>query len=532
MGRYDPVDVARYRAELLAIFAAVRAAPSFDARTLRHILRRHPRDGAGFFSKGQLLAGYRALVEAGDVTFERETFERLQMKPVRTQSGIAAVAVLTKPAGCPGRCIFCPDDPTMPKSYLAREPGAQRALRHRFDPYAQTRNRLNALYNTGHATDKIELIILGGTWGAYSHSYGEWFIQRCLDAMNGSDSASLHEAQTRNRRAASRCVGLTIETRPDWVTPDEVLRLRRLGVTRVQLGVQSLDERVLALNGRGHGVQAVRDACRLLRAAGFKLHLHWMPNLHGATPESDRADYARLWDDPDLRPDDLKIYPTALLAGTGLYELWQGGQYRPYDEATLIDLLADCKAQTPPYCRLTRVVRDIPADYIVEGSRASNLRETAQRRLAATGRQCRCIRCRELRDAPLEASALNLRVLRYDTGAGMEHFLTLETGEGRLAGFLRLLLPWDGREIARPAEIEGCALIRELHVYGRALHIGARGDDEAQHRGLGGQLLLAAEHSARQAGWRRIAVIAALGTQDYYAGRGFALGDLYMHKAL
>ena len=418
--RYEPIDVARYRVELLAIIEAVRAAPSVDARVLRHILRRHPRDGSGFFSKGQLVAAYRALVEAGDLPFERATFSRLQMKPVRTQSGVAVVAVLTQPDGCPGRCIFCPDDASMPKSYLAREPGAQRALRHGFDPYQQTRSRLTALHNTGHPTGKVELLILGGTWGAYPHSYGAWFIQRCLDALNGGDSASLHEAQRLNQQAPSRCVGMTIETRPDWVTPDEVLRLRRLGVTRVQLGLQSLDDRILALNGRGHDVEATRRACRLLRAAGFKLHLHWMPNLYGATPQSDREDFARLWADPDIRPDDLKIYPTALLAGTGLYDLWQQGTYQPYDEPTLVELLADCKAQVPPYCRVTRVVRDIPADYILQGSRASNLRETVQQQLAATERRCRCIRCREVGDVALDAGTVDLHVLSYETGAGLE----------------------------------------------------------------------------------------------------------------
>ncbi len=532
-GRYEPVDVARYRAELLAIIDAVRAAPTFDARVLRHILRRYPRDGSGFFSKGQLVAAYRALVEAGDLPFERETFSRLQMKPVRTQSGIAAVAVLTRPAGCPGRCIFCPDDASMPKSYLAREPGAQRALRHTFDPYQQTRSRLTALHNTGHPTDKVELLILGGTWGAYPHAYGEWFIQRCLDALNGCDSASLHEAQRLNPQAPSRCVGLTIETRPDWVTPDEIIRLRRLGVTRVQLGVQSLDDRILALNGRGHDVEATRRACRLLRAAGFKLHLHWMPNLYGATPQSDREDFARLWADRDIRPDDLKIYPTALLAGTGLYDLWQQGAYQPYAEAALVELLADCKAQTPPYCRLTRVIRDIPADYILEGSRASNLRETVQQHLAATGRHCRCIRCREVRDSSLQAAkSVELRVSSYETGAGQEHFLAMETNAGRLAGFLRLLLPWNDPAIERPAELEGCAVIRELHVYGPALGIGATGDGEAQHRGLGGRLLAAAEEIARSAGWRRLAVISALGTETYYQRHGFSLGELYMHKTL
>lgn len=530
--RYQPLDVAAHRAEVLAIIEAVRAAPSFDAQTLRRILRRFPRAGSGFFSKGQLLAAYRALVDAGELPFERETFSRLQMKPVRTQSGIAAVAVLTKPAGCPGRCIFCPDDPTMPKSYLAREPGAQRALRHSFDPFEQTRNRLTALHNVGHPTDKIELLILGGTWGAYPHPYGAWFIQRCLDAMNGQDSASLAEAQEFNQRAPSRCVGLTIETRPDWVTPDEVIRLRRLGVTRVQLGVQSLDERILAMNGRGHGVEATRTACRLLRAAGFKLHVHWMPNLYGATPEGDRADFARLWSDPDIRPDDLKIYPTALLSGTGLFELWQGGQYQPYDEATLVDLLADCKAQVPPYCRVTRVVRDIPADYIIQGSRASNLRETVQQRLASSGRRCRCIRCRELGDAVLDPDAVRLAVLRYETGAGLEHFLSMEAADGRLAGFLRLLLPWTDRAIPRPEELTGSALIRELHIYGRALTIGAAGEGEAQHRGLGSDLLAAAADIARVGGWRKLSVIAALGTQEYYRRRGFATGDLYMHQTL
>jgi elongator complex protein 3 len=531
-GKYEPVDVARYRVELLAIIEAVRAAPSVDARVLRHILRRHPRDGSGFFSKGQLVAAYRALVEAGDLPFERETFSRLQMKPVRTQSGVAAVAVLTEPAGCPGRCIFCPDDPAMPKSYLAREPGAQRALRHDFDPYQQTRGRLAALHNTGHPTDKVEMLVLGGTWGAYPHAYGQWFIQRCLDALNGRDSASLIEAQRLNQQAPSRCVGLTIETRPDWVTPDEVIRLRRLGVTRVQLGVQSLDDRILALNGRGHDVEATRRACRLLRAAGFKLHLHWMPNLYGATPDSDRADFARLWADPDLRPDDLKIYPTALLAGTALYELWQQGVYRPYDEATLIDVLADCKTQTPSYCRLTRVVRDIPADYILQGSRASNLREIVQQRLAATGRRCRCIRCREVGGAVLSLDAVDLRVLPYETGAGLEHFLSMEGPDGQLAAFLRLLLPWTDQTIERPAELQGCALVRELHVYGPALAIGATGGGEVQHRGLGGRLLAAAEQIAGNAGWRQIAVIAALGTEGYYRRRGFTRGDLYMHKTL
>lgn len=528
--RYAEIDVAGYRRELMAILDAIGAAPVFNEKVLRRVLRRHPRDGTGFFSKSQLVDAYRQFCAAGELTFEPETLNRLQMKPIRTQSGVAPVAVLTKPAGCPARCIFCPNDPDMPKSYLSREPGAQRALRHQFDPFEQTHSRLTALNNVGHPIQKVELLILGGTWSAYPHRYQEWFIHRCLDALNGQESTTLAEAQDRNEQAPSRCVGLTVETRPDWITPEEVVRLRRLGVTRVQIGIQSLDDRILALNNRGHDMEAARRACRLLRAAGFKLLLHWMPNLYGATPESDREDFARLWTDPDMRPDELKIYPCALVEDTELYDLWRQGQYVPYDEQTLIDLLADCKAQAPVYCRLSRVVRDIPSDYVVEGNRLSNLREEVQARLAAGGRKCRCIRCREVGDQAVEVDALQFRVTVIHTGAGEEHFIAAETPAGQLAGFLRLLLP--SGQVERPQELEGSAIIREVHVYGPALRIGASSGGEVQHLGLGGRLLAAAEDTARQGDWGDLAVIAALGTRDYYRRRGFELDELYMHKRL
>lgn len=514
---------------LRTIIEAVRSAPTFDHYTLRSILRQHPRDGAGFYNKAQLLAGYRSLVAAGVLPFERETLYRLQMKPVRTQSGVAPIAVLTKPAGCPGQCIFCPNDPAMPKSYLSLEPGAQRAAQNDFDPFRQTRARLEALQVSGHSVQKAELLILGGTWSAYSHSYAEWFVQRCFDALNGCDSTSLAEAHRLNEQAPSRCVGLTVETRPDWVTPDEVIRLRSLGVTRVQLGVQSLDDRILALNRRGHDVATTARACRLLRAAGFKLHLHWMPNLLGATPESDLVDFRRLWQHPDLRPDDLKIYPCSLLAGTGLYDIWRQGDYQPYDEPTLVALLAECKALVPPYCRVSRVVRDIPATYIVAGNRLSNLREAAQQYLSATGRRCACIRCREVRDQPVDRNRLHVQRLDYDTGAGQERFLSMETPEGRLIGFLRLLLPWRDRPSAAPAEVAGSALIREVHVYGPALQVGTDSEGEAQHLGVGRQLVAAAARLAAEAGFKRMAVIAAVGTRQYYRRLGFELQDLYMH---
>ena len=296
------------------------------------------------------------------------------MKPMRTHSGVAPVTVLTAPAGCPGECIFCPDDYRMPKSYIYDEPGCQRAERDGFDPYAQTLGRIRAFESIGHSADKVELLVLGGTWSAYSRDYREWFVRRCLDAMNAAgthdgyaDAATVQEAQHINARAQHRNVGLVVETRPDWVTPEEIRHLRSLGVTKVQIGVQSLDDDVLALNKRGHDVASVRRALGLLRTAGFKLQLHWMPNLLGATPQSDRADFARFFADPAIRPDEMKIYPCSLIAGTELYDRYLAGEYRPYALDELVELLADVKPTIPPYTRINRLFRDIPAHHIEAG---------------------------------------------------------------------------------------------------------------------------------------------------------------------
>jgi elongator complex protein 3 len=559
-------DARQQQDELLAIFAAVRAASSWDQHTLLRILARHGRDGKGsipgYFSKIELVTAYQQLTAAGVLPFERAVLRRLQMKPVRTASGVAPVTVLTEPAGCPGRCIFCPDAEGMPKSYLPDEPGARRAAQCGFDPFLQVRTRLETFAAMGHTADKVELLILGGTWSAYSRKYREWFVTRCLDAMNeevarpeiarpvfsgaghsGGDhpvtlspchQVTLSQAQSRNETAPHRNVGLVIETRPDWVTADEVVHLRRLGVTKVQLGVQSLDDRILALNQRGHDVAAVRRAVGLLRAAGFKLHLHWMPNLHGATPESDRADFARLWSDPGLRPDELKIYPCSIIAGTELYRIWQAGGYRPYTDAELVDLVADCKATIPPYCRVNRVFRDIPADDIVAGVKSSNLRQLAHTRMAERDQVCRCIRCREVRGHVVSEEGLRLVVHSYETAGSQEQFLSYETAEGRLAGFLRLSLParetsqvWD----ALP-EIAGAAMIREVHVYGPALEIGAESAGEAQHLGLGRRLIEEAKARAVAAGFDRLAVISAIGTRRYYERLGFDRGELYMTAPL
>lgn len=535
----EPHNLGPYEADLLALFDAVAAVPQWGARSLERLARRYLGPAAAArFTRDHLVHAYRTLADAGKLTSDPAVVARLQRKPTRTLSGVTPVAVLTKPYACPGRCIFCPTDELMPKSYLRDEPGAQRAYLEQFDPYAQTAGRIAALESIAHATDKIELLILGGTWSAYPRTYQAWFVHRCLDAMNEQETPDLAAAQQANQHAPHRNVGLVIETRPDWITPDEVRWLRTLGVTKVQLGIQSLDDRILALNQRGHTVEDSRRAVRLLRAAGFKLHLHWMPNLLGATPASDLADFQRLWSDPALRPDELKIYPCSLLAGTELMGYWERGEYAPYAEADLVDLLVQCKTAVPPDCRLNRVIRDIPSGNIVAGNRTVNLRQVVQRELARRGRHCQCIRCREVRGQRVDAAALRIDALSNSTDTSVEWFVRALTPEERLAGFLRLSLPrpfgdsnpLDAADVID--EIRGHAMIREVHVYGPALALGSTSRGEAQHIGVGGRLITTAQEIAAGHGFTRLAVIAATGTRAYYRRHGFALGELYMAKEL
>jgi elongator complex protein 3 len=316
-----------------------------------------------------------------------------------------------------------------------------------------------------------------------------------------------------------------VETRPDLITADEVRRLRWLGATKVQLGVQSLNDEILTLNKRGHTVADTRRAMRLLRLSGFKIVAHWMPNLQGATPESDLQDFHRLWRDPALRPDELKVYPTALLNDTELYERWQRGEFEPYSEETMVELLVRCKTSIPPYCRLNRLMRDIPAPNIVVGVKKSNLRQIVQQQMAREGLACHCIRCREVRGDPTNPDELRLETLSYETNATRELFLQYVNRQNDLAGFLRLSLP----EAEPPiAELHGCAMIREIHVYGPALGLGTDLETAPQHAGLGTQLIEEARRIAWRAGYDRLAVIAAVGTRPYYRERGFARHQLYM----
>lgn len=501
-------------------------------RKLSKAVRAHPLSEGGFVGKHVLVHAYRELTADGLWEPQPAVLRRIRMKPTRTLSGVTTVTVLTKPYPCPGKCVFCPTDYRMPKSYLPDEPGAMRALQHEFDPYDQTAARLQALEAIGHPTDKIELLILGGTWSSYRHDYQDWFLERCFAALNGREYGTLPEAQRANENARHRNVGLVIETRPDHVDRAEIARLRGLGVTKVQMGAQSLDDRILELNQRGHTVQQTRDAMRLLRAAGFKIVLHWMPNLLGATLESDRADFAVLWDDIDLRPDELKIYPCQLLENAELYEYWQRGKFTPYTTEQLIELIADIKPSIPAYCRVNRVIRDIPSTNVVEGNKRTSLRMDVHRELERRATQCRCIRCREVRGQTTDPEQLELHELRYAAGGAEEHFLSHVTPDDQLAGFLRLSLPGSNSPEIGLDELAGAAIVREVHVYGQSLELGAEQDGAAQHSGLGTRLMDAAEARARRAGYARLAVISALGTRGYYRKLGYRLDQSYMVKAL
>ena len=327
-----------------------------------------------------------------------------------------------------------------------------------------------------------------------------------------------------------RNVGLAVETRPDEITPDELAWFRTLGVTKVQMGVQSLDDSILELNQRGHTVAEAHHAVALLRAAGFKIVLHWMPNLLGATLESDLADFPRLWD--GLCPDEIKIYPTQLLENTPLHEIWKRGGYLPYSTEELVRLIADVKPTIPRYCRVNRIIRDIPSTHVISGNKRTSLRQDVQIELARRGTHCDCIRCREVRGGKVTPADLRIDDLVYHADGAEQHFLSFVTPEDQIAGFLRLSLPGSDSPATGLADLDGSAIIREVHIYGQSLAVGTEQNGAAQHMGLGTRLLVMADNIAHTKGYRRMAVISAVGTRQYYLERGFERGELYLVKRI
>lgn len=599
-----------HQQKLIALFKELESTLVLSKKKLAQIVKKHTKSPGKLFTKYELISAYRKLAGTNGLKKEQSRIiTLLRKKPIRTSSGVTPVTVLTKPFPCPGKCIFCPSDIRMPKSYLADEPGAQRAERNYFDPYLQTYNRLQALNEIGHNIDKAELIILGGTWSYYPESYQIWFIKECFRALNefGSDDGrdevlarykqmnqklrkmkahflssdpkenerslvgkeiegqnlektynqtisevytapeklggfdkyqtaqweELEKLQQENETAAQRCVGLVVETRPDNISEAEVIRIRRLGATKIQLGFQSLSDEVLVKNKRGHDVAAIKKAVGLLRLAGFKIHAHWMANLYGSSVEDDKKDYEKLFDDKNFRPDELKVYPCSLLSSAELMQYYQDGRWQPYSYEELLEVLSYAMTYTPEYCRLTRIVRDIPSTDIVEGNKKTNFRQITQQHLDKLGKQMRDIRAREIRHQKFTEEAVQLIEATYQTSASEERFLQFivpqSDSPSKIVAFLRLSLP---KEKTFIEELADSAVIREIHVYGQAVKIGKKGQQRPQHLGFGTRLIQKAKEIATKEGYKKLAVISGVGTREYYRKKGFADGQLYQFMTL
>lgn len=633
---------------LLQIAALLREGRQVDDAVVTKLVHAASRGAAQPPAKRQLLPFYLRTKQedperwaSWQITpdLERELLRVIRIKPRRTASGVATITVITKPWPCSGDCVFCPSDLRMPKSYLHDEPACARAEQNRFDPYLQVSSRLTALSQMGHATDKIELIVLGGTWTDYPEDYQVWFMSELFRALNddavadeaanpmlrrscgrggaeaamravpdgclprgvaarraryrecflakdaealaqrraglqagidaghgggrgrynaavkelyGAGSAwgramswqsgsweELERQQRVNERARHRVVGLVIETRPDAVTARSLRTIRRLGCTKVQMGVQSIDQRVLDVNERRVDVARMEEAFALCRLFGFKIHAHFMVNLLGSTPAADKADYLRFVGPGPFQPDEVKLYPCALIEGTRLVGRHKSGEWEPYTEEELLDVLASDIVATPAFCRVSRMIRDFSSNDIVAGNKKPNLRQMVERRLSETGQvRVREIRYREIgSDAP-DLAELELDVVSHTTPTSEERFLQWVTPEGKIAGFLRLSLP-DQRFVVECMKRYGDdapvgpreAMIREVHVYGVAARVGQEGV-AAQHRGLGRALVARACELSREAGFERINVISAVGTREYYRSLGFADHGLYQQKAL
>lgn len=467
----------------------------------------------------------------------------LQKRPIRTISGVAVVAVMTSPEKCPhGKCVPCPGGVdsvfNSPQSYTGTEPAALRAKQEDYDPYRQVTVRLQQLKQIGHALDKCELIIMGGTMTARSLDYQDWFVRRCFEAMNDFEGEPqptnfIEEAQKTNETAAVRNVAMTFETRPDWCRQVHVDRMLGFGGTKVELGVQSIYDFVLKRIERGHSVADSAEANRLLRDSGFKVGFHMMPGLPGSDVDRDLRMFGELFKDERFCPDYLKIYPTLVTEGTKLYDLWKRGEYQALSSEDAAVLIAGIKRNMPPWVRLQRIQRDIPVKHIVDGVIKSNVRQLSGDILKESELHCRCIRCREighklLQGATSDPVAVAMSMEKMRVCGGEEHFLSFEDRSiDALIGFLRLRFPCKPHR----EELQDAAIVRELHVYGRMVPIGSH-DDAWQHHGYGRELLTCAEETASGAGYRKIAVISGVGAREYYRKLGYVPDGPYMSKRL
>jgi elongator complex protein 3 len=457
-------------------------------------------------------------------------------KFARTISGVTPLAVMTEPMSCPGECLYCPTFSDFPQSYTPESPAVLRALRCDYDARRQVEMRLGIFAGMGHPTDKVELIIMGGTFLAYPVDYQYAFIKGCYDGLNGIAAGNLEEAKRVNETAVHRCTGLCIETRPDWCGPDEIRRMLDFGATRVELGVQTLSDDIYKLVRRGHRVEDVVKATALLREYGFKVYYHWMPGLPGATPELDMELSRELFRDPRYRPDGLKLYPTMVVAGTELEEWWREGRYQPYDDETMVNLTVGIKSIVPKYVRISRVLRDIPSKFIVAGLKDS-LRDIVREKMKRESLECKCIRCREYghrAQAGWEIGEPHLVRMDYEASGGREVLLSFEDEGETLFGLLRMRIQPESVPVLTQGENGNIALIRELHVFGPQVPLSEQNEAAAQHKGLGKALLREAEKIAvDEFASRRMLILSGTGAREYYRTEfGYSLEGDYVVKSL
>lgn len=468
------------------------------------------------------------------------TLERiLKTRGIRTESGVAIIAVLTKSYPCPGKCIYCPTEKNMPKSYLSNEPAVMRAIASKFNTYKQVQNRLRSLELNGHKTDKIELIVMGGTFSCLPKNYQLKFITECFRACNDYpkkvasskykvlSEKLLSKEQVKNEKSKHRIVGLTLETRPDYINEKEILNFRNLGCTRVELGVQSIFDDVLKINKRGHTIQQTIEATKLLKDAGFKINYHLMPGLPGSSLKKDYQMFQKLFSDSDFQPDILKIYPTVVIKGSNLYKIWKAGKYKALTDQQFEKFIVQVKNKLiPPYVRIMRLVRDVPTSSILAGPRISNIRQ-----IIAKESKCQCIRCREVRADYKIREQIILDRIDYKASDGQEIFLQyVSPDKSKLFALLRLRIP--SQNVFIPA-LKNSAIIRELHTYGQMTEIDKKDNNSPQHIGLGKKLILEAEKIARKEfGLKKIVIISGVGVRDYYRKLGYSLRESYMAKSI
>lgn len=505
-----------------------------------------------------LLPVYHKLIK-NQTLKKDESFEFFIRKAnIRTLSGVAVITSLTKPFACPGKCIYCPNEKNMPKSYIATEPAAARALALKFSPYEQMAKRIEMLEKNGHPVDKIEYILKGGSWNYYDLKYQYWFILESFKACNNlkrkkkltetklSDwknltdlKKTLKKEQTYNESANHRIIGLTLETRPDLINPENIFHMREQGCTRIELGLQSTDNEILKITHRGHTVQDFKNAILLLRQAGFKVDLHFMPGLPGSNPKKDVSMYKEIFSDPALKPDMIKIYPCTVIKNTVLYDLYKKNKYIPYKAEELFESIIEMKVNTPRYCRISRLIRDIPNSDIIAGNTITNLRENLQAEMKKRDLKCQCLRCREI--------GHNFNLLKqnfkpklftdiYETVGGKEYFLSFEDKERQVVfAFLRLRIPESKEENTVTkilTEIKSCAFIRELHTYGQLMKLGNKNKINSQHQGMGKKLLKEAEKITKKNNFSKLAVISGVGVRGYYAKNGYKKEGTYMIKKI